>query len=342
MNLLIITQRVDKEDDILGFFHYWLEEFAKQTERTIVVAQCVGEYNLPKNVEIFSLGKEKGYSKIRQLLNFYGLLFRNLSRVDAVFVHMIPMWVLLGWPVFKIYQKKIFLWYVHKAVGFELKLAEKLIDKIFTASKESCRLKSEKIVITGHGIDTDKFKIPNSKFQKNSKFKIISVGRIAPVKNLDLLIEAAEIIKEEGMDFQIKIAGKPLLKRDEVYFEKLKTFIEEKNLKDRVVFVGAIPNKDINGFYNEADLFVNLSDTGSIDKAVLEAMAPGLLVLTSNEAFKNILPEKYFVNKNPKEIAEKIIFLSKADQDSTLREYVVKNHNLKTLIEKILSYVGSD
>ncbi|MFH0803752.1 MAG: glycosyltransferase family 4 protein [Candidatus Tagabacteria bacterium] len=335
MKILVITQKVDENDDNLGFFHGWLEEFSKQTDKVLVIAQFVGAYHLPSNVEVFSLGKEKGYSEIRQLVNFWKLLFRNLSKIDAVFAHMIPMWIVLGCPLFKFYRKNVYLWYVHKSVNLWLEIAEKCIKKIFTASKESCRLKSEKIVITGHGIDSDFFKPDVQKGKRDGKFKIISAGRITAVKNIDILIEAAEILKNKKFDFEIKVAGAPILEKDKIYFEKLENIIKEKKIEDKIIFTGAIPHKDIVEFYKRGDLFVNLSDTGSIDKAILEAMASGPLVLTSNEAFKNILPEKYFVGKNPEEIAQKIIALSKADFDPVLREYVIGSHGLKKLVEKL-------
>lgn len=337
MKLLIITQKIDENDDILGFFCGWIKEFSKQAKSIAVISQYVGKYDFPENVEIFSLGKEKGRSKIRQLFNFYKLLFKNLPKIDAIFVHMIPLWVVLGEPFFKIYQKKVYLWYTHKSVNLKLKLAEKFVEKIFTASMESCRLKSDKIVIIGHGIDIEKFEShPRS---KKEKLKIISAGRITPIKNYEILIEAAKILKNKNFDFEIKIAGKPILEQDKVYSEKLKNLIKEKNLEDKINFVGSIPYRNVDIFYQSGDLFVNFSDTGSMDKAVLEAMASGLLVLTSNEAFKKILSEKYFVNKNPEEIAEKIIALSKADFDPGLRDYVVKSHSLRQLIIKIISLI---
>lgn len=340
MKLLIITQKIDQNDDNLGFFNGWVEEFAKKTEKIIVIAQFVGEYDLPENVEVYSIGKEKGYSKIRQLLNFYKLLFKNLPKIDAVFAHMIPMWVVLGWPIYKIYRKEAYLWYVHKKVNFMLKVAEKIVRKIFTASKESCRLKSDKIVITGHGIDTNKFRSQISPQKKSTgqanlksggKFKIITAGRVAPSKNIHLLIEVAEVLRKINFNFEIKIAGSSILEQDKIYFEKLKNLVEEKNLQDEIKFAGKILNKNITEFYQKGDLFINLSDTGSIDKAVLEAMASGILVLTSNEAFKNILAEKYFTAKNPEEIAEKILALSKDNFDPSLRDYVVENHSLENL-----------
>ncbi|MBU2219890.1 hypothetical protein KJ665_01980, partial [Patescibacteria group bacterium] len=59
MRLLILTQKIDFNDDILGFMHGWVVEFAKHFESIIVIALGVGEYKLPENVRILSLGKEK-------------------------------------------------------------------------------------------------------------------------------------------------------------------------------------------------------------------------------------------------------------------------------------------
>jgi len=134
---------------------------------------------------------------------------------------------------------------------------------------------------------------------KSNKFMIITAGRIAEVKNLHLLIETADILKNKNFNFEIKIAGAPILEADKIYFEKLKNLIKKKELENLIKFVGSISNNDIAEFYQSGDIFVNLSDTGSADKVVLEAMATGLNILTSNEAFKNVVSEKYFTEKKP-------------------------------------------
>ena len=36
MKILIITQKVDQNDDVLGFFHGWIAEFAKHCEQVTV------------------------------------------------------------------------------------------------------------------------------------------------------------------------------------------------------------------------------------------------------------------------------------------------------------------
>ncbi len=344
MKLLIITQRVDENDAILGFFCGWIEEFAKNADKVLVITQSAGSYNLPENVDIFSLGKEKGFSKVRQLLNFYKLLFKNIVKVDAVLVHMVPMWVVFGSPVFKIFRKKTYLWYVHKKVNLMFRLDEKFVEKIFTASLESCRLKSKKILIVGHGIDVNRFPIPNFRLSRrvqNNKYKILTAGRIAPAKNLHILLDVADILKNKNFNFEIKIAGAPVMEEDKPYFEELKNTIKERKLENNVFFAGAIPYKKLAGFLREGDLFVNLSNTGSIDKAVLDAMISDLLVLVSNEAFFNVLPEKYLTDKNPDVIAEKIIALSKVESDPSLRDYVIKNYSLSALVRRLLGFMAS-
>ncbi len=426
VKLLIITQKVDQNDDILGFFHQWVREFAENCEKVTVICLQKGEYDLPDNVKVLSLGKEQpsavsakdsplcpqrsvlcslraGYrllikksilttgrrlpdakraaptrslgrspaasgatekvrvggaikerifarllttdywllitKKLKYILNFYKHIFRERKNYDAVFVHMNPEYVILGAPFWKLWRKKISLWYTHKQVDLKLRLAEKLADKIFSASKESFRLPSKKLKVMGHGIDASQFSIFNFQFSnKNNddKFRIITVGRIAPTKNLHILIEVAEVLKNKNFPFSLEIAGAPATESDKIYFENLKNTVKEKGMEDKVIFAGSIPHKDIPKFYADGDLFINLSDTGSVDKAVLEAMAAGLLVLTSNEAFKPILSEKYLTENNSEQIAEKIITLSKPEKDKNLREYVLQNNSLENLIKNLI------
>ena len=340
MKLLIITQKVDINDDNLGFFHSWLEKMAEKAD-IFVIANYVGQYDLPSNVKVFSLGKEIGVGKLVKIFKYQWFLFKFLPRVDGVFFHMCPEYVLGAhlWP--KIFRKKTLLWYTHKSVNWKLKLAEKLTDKIFTASKESFRLPSKKVEVTGHGIDLDKFKPAEIK-KDGSKFKIISVGRISPVKNYEIMINTAEILRSRNFNFEIRVVGAPILESDKIYFEKLKNLIKEKKLDGIVEFVGPISNKYIAEFYQSGNLFINLSDTGSLDKAILEAMACGLKILTSNEAFKDILPEENFTKKEPKAVAEKIENLSKSpnmNKDKFV-DYMSANHGLDNLVKKIIGFLA--
>jgi len=59
MNLLVINEKLDIDDTTLAPFHGWVAEFAKHCERVTVISLGVGRYELPGNVKVFSLGKEK-------------------------------------------------------------------------------------------------------------------------------------------------------------------------------------------------------------------------------------------------------------------------------------------
>ena len=157
MKLLICTQKVDKNDSVLGFFHRWIEEFAKHCEMVTVICLEKGEYSLPNNVKVLSLGKEHGVSRLKYLFCFYTYIWKYRKEYDKVFVHMNPEYVVLGGLFWRLLKKKIALWYMHKSVNLKLRIAERLVHNIFTGTKESFRLKTNKLHITGHGIDTAAF-----------------------------------------------------------------------------------------------------------------------------------------------------------------------------------------
>ena len=93
MKLLIITQKVDINDDNLGFFHDWIKKLASLADID-VIANYVGQYNLSENVKIYSLGKEKGAGKIIKFLKYQWLLLKLLPKSAGVFFHMCPEYVI--------------------------------------------------------------------------------------------------------------------------------------------------------------------------------------------------------------------------------------------------------
>ncbi len=54
--------------------------------------------------------------------------------------------------------------------------------------------------------------------------------------------------------------------------------IKEKSLEKLFSFVGFILNREFTRYLQGADLFVKMSHTGSLDKAVLEATSSGIIV----------------------------------------------------------------
>jgi glycosyltransferase involved in cell wall biosynthesis len=347
MKLLIITQKVDSADGLLGFFHDWLKEFAEVFSEVTVICLFEGQHELPGNVRVLSLGKENGAGRVSYLFNFYRYLWQERKNYDVVFVHMNAEYVILGGWIWRWAGKKIGLWYTHKAVTWKLRLAELSSDVIFTASPESFQLPSKKIVIVGHGIDVNKFSLKNPAMTKPDKFRIVSVGRISEIKNLLLLVRAIDLLVHEfGLDnLTVSLIGEPPNSRGREYAALLKEEIKKLRLEKYIDWVGNVPNRDLPAFYQQADLSVNLCPTGGLDKAVLESMACGVPALVYNKTFREIFggyQEQLIISQDDqKEVAEKIQQLlalkieAKNNLSRNLRQIVVSNYSVRGLIGKI-------
>ncbi len=349
MKLLILTQKVDQNDDVLGFFHRWLEVFAKHAEHVIVICLQEGMHALPKNVQVYSLGKERSVSRYQYLITFFRLIWQQRKNYDVVFVHMNPIYVLLGGLCWYFLKKPIALWYTHKQVDLKLRLAEKVVDRIFTASATSFRLPSLKVRVTGHGIDTEQFSPRPSSV--DAKCHLVTTGRISPIKDYETLIRAAAILAKTNMPFEVTLIGDVAHEQERVYLDRLKQLVQKDELETIVHFKGAIPNRILPTELARATVFINMSRTGSLDKAVLEAMALGIPILTSNEAFRDILEEDaallLFPEGDAQALADKVRVIQtlRAPERKALverlRGIVVKKHNLERLIPLLLQSYGS-
>ncbi len=321
MKLLICTQKVDKNDPILGFFHRWIEEFATQCESIIVICLEKGEYTLPENVQVLSLGKEGGVSRLKYIYNFYRYIWKERKKYDSIFVHMNQVYVILGGLLWRILGKKISIWYTHKSVTFSLRVAEGFVDTIFTASKKSFRLKSKKVMVVGHGIDTSLFS--PEKYSNRKDDTILTVGRISESKQI---IKMLDILKDYP-SFKLVIVGSPVTKEDFIYRDRFLNEVEQRELNNQVEIVGDVPQGELPPFYAKAKVFINLSVTGSLDKAVLEALSMNVPVYTTNEAFNDT---EYPVNHS---------FTEALNSKKETRSYIVELHSLQKLIQLLSKHI---
>ena len=334
MKLLIITQVVDKDDFILGFFHRWIQEFAAHCEMVTVVCLREGKHTLPTNVRVFSLGKERGrVSRLRYAARFLRIIWRERANYTNVFVHMNHEYVLLGGLLWKSLRKPTVLWYVHKSVTWKLRLALPLIFRVATASKESFRLTIAKVVVVGLGIDT-KFFAPRDTHISSDTTKLLSVGRLSPTKRHELSIRTLALL---GQDTELSIVGAPARGGDEEYEKTLHVYAKELGVIGKVHFLGAQTQTETRDAYRAASVFLHTSMTGSMDKVVLEALATGLPVITTSTIFDSSLPV-IRVGATPDELARAVKELYRnPPYPAMLREPVVRLHGIEQCITRILT-----
>ncbi len=346
--VLFITQKVDKDDDVLGVYHRWIERLSEKVGEIKVVCLYRGRIDLPPNVSVYSLGKESGQSRLKYVFRFYKHIFGLRKNYDVVFVHMNPVYIALGGCFWKLWRKKILLWYNHPLGNFTAKIGIKLADKVFCTSSYSFSAKYKKTEIMPVGIDTDLFRPMLEVPKENSR--ILFLGRISPIKKIKILIEAAKILDGQNMDFELLIVGSAASQKDKEYELELKETASDLIFRGKIIFQPSVPNYKTPEIYNSSNIFVNLTPTGSFDKTILEAMACGLPALTSNKMVGSLLPEKYrntcvFKENDPTDLAEKISFLFSLDNleikkmGEQFRGLVLTNHSLDVLIEKVLKYL---
>jgi glycosyltransferase involved in cell wall biosynthesis len=144
---------------------------------------------------------------------------------------------------------------------------------------------------------------------------ILTVGTIEPRKNLTSLLEAYSALPQARPESKLVIVGKKGWLY-EGFFRRLR----ELGLEDDVFFPGFVPDGDLPALYSAADLFVFPSLYEGFGLPVLEAMACGVPVVTSNTSS---LPE---VAAD----AAALIDPSSIDELVTAMKAVLENDELRT------------
>ncbi len=103
---------------------------------------------------------------------------------------------------------------------------------------------------------------------------IVSVGTHEPRKNQLLLLKT---IQAEKLDIQVILVGKPTS-----YTKKLSAFVTKNKMEKQVIFLSDISEDDLCGLYQMAVLSVYMSYFEGFGLPVIESMAGGCPVITSN------------------------------------------------------------
>ena len=332
MRVLICTQAVDRSDPTLGFFHTWIENLARVCDRVTVVCLKEGEYALPSNVRVYSLGKPA--SRLTYLRRFYLYITSLLGDYDAVFVHMNQEYVLLGGVLWRLLGKRIVLWRNHKKGSFLTNVAVGLSHVVCHTSREAYVARFAKAVRMPIGIDTGFF-TPGNPPKEDS---ILFLGRLDAVKKPDVFLDAIMILRGHSVATPVHVYGNPTPGR-EFFADKLKNHFSSMTNLTFEIGVGHADTADI---YRSHSIYVNLTPSGSFDKTIGEALASGCIVVAGNEALRGVLPGTLIVDPNSAESVAKGIQAALdfgAEERSALRsktrEYVEKEHSLTLLVSKL-------
>jgi len=153
----------------------------------------------------------------------------------------------------------------------------------------------EKIVVIPPGVDTTVFhpidKAEARQFVGASMEEkiVMFVGRIEPLKGIDMLMYAIKILSRDEPELPIKlyIVGGDVSQPVSLWsaeLQKLDQVRQVLRIPEIVHFVGQKPQHELAYYYNAADILVMPSHYESFGMAALEAMTCGVPVITTNVA----------------------------------------------------------
>lgn len=240
-----------------------------------------------------------------------------------------------------------------KLKGFIYLILEHLMlsraDKIVTVSQEDERYYfhrypeiKNKIVTIPIPLNLDDFNIKTdkkalrSKYDLDDKVKIILyAGRFSKVKGIDLIIRAFVNLNKTLPDTYLVLVGRG---EDEKRLRKLVTTLKAKNVR----FFGHFSHDEMPDILNCSDVLVMASFTEGLPTIILEALACGLPIVSTNIGDINNVVENEKIgfllgHRNEEELKNKLIEALKiSDKFEEDRIKIAKNYSADTISKKII------
>jgi glycosyltransferase involved in cell wall biosynthesis len=202
-------------------------------------------------------------------------------------------------------------------------------DGVKEYSKYKFNLKDNLVTII-NGVTNFKLNLykSNKKYKKRKSFKFVNIASITELKNHNLIVEAANVLRNKGLEnFQIYLIGNVL---SDSYLSFLKMKISKYKLNKFIKIMGYIDhNNIIDIYYNEADALLMSSLQEGCSNVILESIAIGLPYIITNVGFSKEL-NKYQggiiipnVFKDLRDISiSQLINESKSDNPKNLNDLV--------------------
>lgn len=150
---------------------------------------------------------------------------------------------------------------------------------------------------------------------------ILFVGRIAPIKKIENIVEALSLSRffiEGG--YRFKIAG-PVEDKYLSYYHELGAVIARNNMTDRVEFVGNLNGEEKYRAYRNAACLMLVSSSENFGNVVVEALSQGTPVIASLGTPWRVLQREnagFHVDNTPQSLAQTLdVLLSQTDEERT-------------------------
>ena len=190
MNLLVFNYSMNSASQVFSHQRKVVTKLSKYFAHIDVITAETFQDSPIDGVNIYSTNWISG-RKLKNIVNFYRISIPLLwkHRHGTIFSHMTEVQTFLSIPISKLLFIRHFLWYAHKSPSKYLTLAYPHLDGVITSTPGSCPISGNKVFPIGQAIEisltSEVFEMP-----KTPPKSWYHIGRIAPSKNIDRIIEA--------------------------------------------------------------------------------------------------------------------------------------------------------
>ena len=347
-NVLVCTETIDKTDPLLGFFHSWVEEFARHAEHVHVISLSHGERTLPPNVSEHSLGKgsTRGSRFIKRILYTARLMrhaWRERNEYDTVFVHLSPEYIAAAGLLWRLMGKRVGFWYNDAHSSWLTRAAISLSNVLFYSSPNSYAARFPNARHIPTGIDAQMYLNQPRNAKPGS---LLFLGRITPKKNLGETLAAVSRLAGKGEKIKLDIYG-TTRPEDEKYANQLRSKFSELERSKALSYRGSVLSDQTPAVYASHEIFIHSGSMRGFNKTLYEAMAAGCLVVTSDSEVKEVVDKRLFAADGSAGAIAKAISRAlrlteteAAEERAKLRAFVRREHALSSVAPIMLEMVA--
>jgi glycosyltransferase involved in cell wall biosynthesis len=238
------------------------------------------------------LSKLKGFRALLRLALYVNALWRVTTQVDCLHIMANSGWswqlfaapaIWIGWlksvPVVVNYRGGEAESYLKKSIKFVSPTLNKCSALIVPSPflKNVFKTFGFSAEVIPNIVDLNKFIFNARKSVQDIKYPIIVITRnLEEIYGIDVAINAIAIVKNKFPDIKVFIAGSGPLE------EKLRNLVADKGLVSNVIFTGKLTPDDVYKLYSKSDIMLNPTTVDNMPNSVLEALACGLAVVSTN------------------------------------------------------------
>lgn len=243
--------------------------------------------NLPKNIKVYQLDYKKvffSFFEIKRIIsteilnsnkNIFISNFNYANVLSILFLRKLNNLKIVCFErnsIFELFYSKNIIYYAKSIIIYLLiRIFYRYADLILTNSKNVTK-EFKKININSKVVYSGLIEnLTNKTWVSKKVCKIVAVGRLEPQKDYFTILKAINLIKNEK--FRLYIYGEGSLK------SKIKTYIKQQSLNDKIVLCGYEKNKD--KIYANANLLVHASIFEGIPNAIVEALSYKVPIIAS-------------------------------------------------------------